>query len=192
MRRITGTIMAATVLVGTAVSSGLAQQAPAPRDRDRRGPEQREAWRNTQGAVEASRVVGTRVRSADGRDLGEIDQLMIDPRSGRITHAVIGLGGFAGIGEQKVVVPWSEVKLRSEEAAGRTQPGAPEAPGQPGPSREQAGAGRLVAIVDQSAIDRAPRYEASAAREQERPPAASPETERERPRPPAPGGGPSR
>jgi hypothetical protein len=42
--------------------------------------------------------------------IGKIDDLVIGA-DGRITHAVIGVGGFLGIGEKKVALELREVKL---------------------------------------------------------------------------------
>ncbi len=41
--------------------------------------------------------------------IGEIDDVLID-KDGRITALVIGVGGFLGVGEKDVIVPFSAVK----------------------------------------------------------------------------------
>ena len=41
--------------------------------------------------------------------IGEIDDVLVD-REGRITALVIGVGGFLGVGEKDVAVPFSAVK----------------------------------------------------------------------------------
>jgi len=41
---------------------------------------------------------------------GEIDDLVIDPANGRITHAVIEAGGILGIGDKKVLVPFNHLR----------------------------------------------------------------------------------
>src|SRR4029453_6482303 len=64
---------------------------------------------NGAGLQETKAVLGPRIKNPAGKDLGEIDQLLID-RNGKVTHVVIGLGGVAGVGEKKGVVPWSELK----------------------------------------------------------------------------------
>src|SRR5918994_978065 len=61
-------------------------------------------------AAETKDIIGTRIKSTDGKDLGEVDQLLID-RNGKVSHVVIGFGGVAGVGEKKVVVPWSDLKF---------------------------------------------------------------------------------
>lgn len=148
------------------VASGVsAQQRPAepptqrpdqprptpPMERDR---EPRTGWQAPEGVFEASKIVGTRVRSSEGRDLGEIDQLLVNTADGKVSHVVIGRGGIAGVGETKIVVPWSQVRL--------------------GRDRDRDG---LVATVDASALAQAPRYEGrNHGRDRDRAPAASPGT----------------
>jgi sporulation protein YlmC with PRC-barrel domain len=111
---------------------------------------QRQAWAPPSTAVESKQLVGMKVRSDQGKDIGEIDQLIVDPSDGKITHIVLGRGGLLGVGEQKVVLAWSDVKI------------------QPDPSNRD----RWVAMTQQSKIDSAPRYEAR----RDATPAASPTT----------------
>ena len=39
------------------------------------------------------------------------DRSAVIDRNGKVSHVVIGVGGGAGVGEKKVVVPWSELKF---------------------------------------------------------------------------------
>jgi sporulation protein YlmC with PRC-barrel domain len=47
-----------------------------------------------------------RVRNREGEDLGVIDEIVLDMRSGRIAYAVLAFGGFLGIGNKLFAVPW--------------------------------------------------------------------------------------
>ena len=42
-----------------------------------------------------------------GKLLGQIEELLIDARSGCVQYAVLARGGFLGIGRKRVAVPWS-------------------------------------------------------------------------------------
>ena len=53
--------------------------------------------------------IGTPVNGKDGQLLGKIDNLVFD-QTGRIELAVIGIGGYLGIGEKVVAVPFEAVK----------------------------------------------------------------------------------
>ena len=94
----------------------------------------RETWQHPQGVVETEKLIGARIKNAEGKDLGEIDGLLVSEREGKVSHVIVGRGGVAGIGETKVVVPWSDVKLRWE-------------------------GNNPVVSIDASVLDRAPRYE---------------------------------
>ena len=47
------------------------------------------------------------VYDADGTLLGEIEEILIDARTGCVRYAVLTLGGFLGIGRKRFAVPWS-------------------------------------------------------------------------------------
>jgi len=63
-------------------------------------------------ALPASTILGMEVRNLAGDDLGEVDNLIIDSKSGKIRYATLSVGGFLGIGEKLIAVPWSEFQLR--------------------------------------------------------------------------------
>ncbi|MBX3570107.1 MAG: PRC-barrel domain-containing protein [Rhizobiaceae bacterium] len=58
-------------------------------------------------AIAASRVIGTSVYNTAGEHIGTIQDVMLDKTSNGIMFAVIGFGGFLGIGEMYHAVPWS-------------------------------------------------------------------------------------
>jgi sporulation protein YlmC with PRC-barrel domain len=63
-------------------------------------------------AVDAGSIVGTKVRTADGKDLGKVDRVMIDPSSGKVDSLMISAGGgVLGGGGKNVSVPWDQVKI---------------------------------------------------------------------------------
>ncbi|MFZ0132473.1 MAG: PRC-barrel domain-containing protein [Desulfobacterales bacterium] len=54
-------------------------------------------------------ILDADVRTQNGEDVGEIENLVIN-RRGRITHTIIDVGGFLGIGEKQVAVPFKKLK----------------------------------------------------------------------------------
>lgn len=60
--------------------------------------------------ISASKVTGTNVYNTAGDSLGEIYDVMIDKRSGKIAYAIMSFGGFLGIGEQYHPLPWTTLK----------------------------------------------------------------------------------
>jgi sporulation protein YlmC with PRC-barrel domain len=149
-------IAAVVAALGLGLGADAIAQPTAPSGTTQSQPA-RESWRNTQNLVESSKIIGMRIKNAEGKDIGEIDRLLIDPKTGRVGQAVIGVGGLAGIGERRVVVPWADV------AANVRRDGD-----------------RMVVTMDQAMLEQAPRYEAGGARSERSSPSASPSTDRTR------------
>ncbi len=58
-------------------------------------------------------LVGQGVYNTAGERVGEIDEIVVN-RSNRGTAAVVGVGGFVGIGEKKVVVPLDRMSAQGD------------------------------------------------------------------------------
>lgn len=67
--------------------------------------------RDKSGVLKASELLGMKVQGTDGKSLGSIKDLVIDPEDGDIEYAVLDFGGFAGIGDKYFAVPWEALKL---------------------------------------------------------------------------------
>ncbi len=59
----------------------------------------------------ADTLVGNAVYNRESQDLGEIKEIMLDMRSGRVSYAVLSFGSFMGIGGKLFAVPWEALKL---------------------------------------------------------------------------------
>jgi hypothetical protein len=68
------------------------------------------AREETPQLIAAGKVAGTPVYNRDGERLGTIEDLMLDKHSGRVAYAVMGFGGFLGIGEKVHPLPWSVLR----------------------------------------------------------------------------------
>jgi PRC-barrel domain len=64
----------------------------------------------TTSLISAGKVTGTPVYSTEGERLGEINDVMLDKRSGKIAYAVMSFGGFLGLGERYHPLPWATLK----------------------------------------------------------------------------------
>jgi PRC-barrel domain len=58
-------------------------------------------------------VLGKKVRSAKGEDLGRLVDILADDR-GRVRVAIIESGGFLGVGNRRVAVDWSLLKFHPD------------------------------------------------------------------------------
>jgi hypothetical protein len=52
------------------------------------------------------KVEGTAVYDTNDKKIGTIARLMIEKTSGRVVYAVLGFGGFLGIGDDYYPLPW--------------------------------------------------------------------------------------
>ncbi len=147
MKRLMSALIALSFIVSLPAVSLAQQPRPAPVKPSTKA--ERAAWANKIGVHDTRDIIGTRVKNAEGKDMGEVDALLVDPKDGKVTHVVIGLGGFLGIGEDKVVVPWSEIKMAAHQEGKKA-----------------------VITMDQAALERAPKYVKAGERE----PSASPAT----------------
>jgi sporulation protein YlmC with PRC-barrel domain len=59
----------------------------------------------------ADTLLGERVVNIQEHHLGDIKEIMLDMRSGRVAYAVLAFGGFLGMGEKLFAVPWQALKL---------------------------------------------------------------------------------
>lgn len=66
------------------------------------------------GLLSASKLQGANVYTLQNESVGEINEVLLDPASGRIRFAVVGVGGFIGLGETNVAVPWSAFHISRE------------------------------------------------------------------------------
>jgi len=58
-----------------------------------------------------SRIKGTRVKDAEGRDVGSVRDMIIAMDDGRIDYTVVSTGGFLGVGTKYAAVPQSAITL---------------------------------------------------------------------------------
>src|ERR1700759_2161937 len=65
-------------------------------------------------AIAASRVIGTSVYNTAREKIGSIEDVMLDKMSNGIMFAVIGFGGFLGMGEKYHAIPWASLDFDEE------------------------------------------------------------------------------
>ncbi|MDP2679349.1 MAG: PRC-barrel domain-containing protein [Rhodoferax sp.] len=64
--------------------------------------------------MSASTLIGNDVYNLQDEDLGDVKELMLDMRTGKVTYAVLSFGGFLGMGEKLFAVPWPALTLDTE------------------------------------------------------------------------------
>ena len=121
--------------VGPLVAQSTKQSAPAPMASAIPGTDMiyRESWVPTHWR--SSESIGEAVFNRAGERIGDIDDLLID-KSGQVLAAVIGVGGFLGLGEHKIAVNYQSFEI----------------------TREANGKPRLVVDIDLATLKSAPAY----------------------------------
>ena len=158
---VTSALVAA--LVGLPVGAAVGQQppppaqpqpvqpAPSPPSSSPTGSPANQAGGVQAGVTIASdSLIGTKVRDAQGKDIGHISKLLIDAKQGRVAAAIIRQGGTLGMGSKELSVPWEALTLQH----GQDQ--------------------QLVVTMQQPLLERAPSQQSD--RERQQAPAASPAT----------------
>jgi PRC-barrel domain len=69
--------------------------------------QQQNQWR-------ASRLIGVDVYGSDNEKIGDINEVLVD-RSGNADAVVLGVGGFLGIGEKNVALPFNAFEWQMED-----------------------------------------------------------------------------
>jgi sporulation protein YlmC with PRC-barrel domain len=83
------------------------------------------AWRQSQIAealpvteafthVQVDHLIGLNVRTPDDRSLGSVGDVLLDPQAGRVQYVTISRGGFFGIGDEEVAVPWDMLYITAD------------------------------------------------------------------------------
>ena len=116
-------------LAGTALLATIASaQTPTAPGNRADGASKPEA--SLKGDWRASKVVGLKVYNNENESLGSINDLLMD-KDGNIKAAVLGVGGFLGMGAHLVAVPLDKIKFVNEPVAytGTASTGTGGAPG---------------------------------------------------------------
>ena len=62
--------------------------------------------------MRASKLIGSEVKNAQGENLGEIKDLVIDVNHGRVHYAILSFGGFLGMGDKLFAFPVGTCSIR--------------------------------------------------------------------------------
>jgi len=60
------------------------------------------------GQWRTSKMIGLNVYNNDNEKIGDISELIVD-RAGKLEAVVVGVGGFLGLGEHDVAIPYGQI-----------------------------------------------------------------------------------
>jgi sporulation protein YlmC with PRC-barrel domain len=95
------------------------------------------------GQMLGSDLRGTRVYGASNESIGDISDLVVD-RDGRLAAVIVGVGGFLGIGQKDVAVPFEALEIVADMGAANSAAGAPGIA--PGTAAGQGGMGGTAGV----------------------------------------------
>lgn len=96
---------------GLCAQTGLAQYGTAPGSST--STTTQKSSQTTGHYHRMSNLIGAKVQSAQGENLGDINDVVVNQK-GQIQFAVLGMGGFLGLGEKLTPVPWSMLQSSGE------------------------------------------------------------------------------
>jgi sporulation protein YlmC with PRC-barrel domain len=80
------------------------------RDRQEQAQDTDELPTDQLAFAQADEIKGSAVRNPQGEEIGSIEDVVVDVKKGNVAFAVIGVGGFLGVGEKNVAVPWDRLQ----------------------------------------------------------------------------------
>jgi PRC-barrel domain len=99
-------------------ATGTMATEPAPADTMAAGDAPRDAFVPLAAAeLTAERLEGATVYSQADESIGDISQLNLDP-DGKITEAIVDVGGFLGMGEHRVAIAFDEMNVVNDPETG--------------------------------------------------------------------------
>ena len=144
-------------LVGTALLVAAQTNSAAGQFLEQQSPDQ---WRTT-------KMIGLSVYGLNKEKIGVIGEILLD-KNGNAEAAVIGVGGFLGIGTKDVAVPFKSLQWRmdrtssaSDERPSTTGSGGVSLPAQPPATPEQGYPHDAVLSMTQDQLKAAPEFKYS-------------------------------
>jgi sporulation protein YlmC with PRC-barrel domain len=67
--------------------------------------------------VQAGTLMGANVHNLNNDKVGDISDLVVDPQTGHVVYGVLSHGGFLGIGDKLIAVPWQSFDIRQGDDA---------------------------------------------------------------------------
>ena len=112
-------VLGAASILALGAASVVSAQTTTPAPQTRSAPA---AKNNTEGAAmlggqSVRKLVGKTVYNLDGKSIGTISDFVVDTRAPGekpITYAVIGVGGFLGLGKKDVALPIDHMRLQGD------------------------------------------------------------------------------
>jgi sporulation protein YlmC with PRC-barrel domain len=74
--------------------------------------EMSEEWRALRGPIAGEALTTYSIVTSDGADFGDVEDVLIESASGRVTHLVVSYGDW--LNSRSVAVPWQALRLDAQ------------------------------------------------------------------------------
>ena len=103
-------------LVAAAMAPALALPAAvlAENAAQQQSQQQSKQVQPQQGDIRMSRLNGMQVKNAQGEDVGEVKDIVVDANTGKVAYVALSHGGFLGIGEDLFAYPVSRFEMGAQ------------------------------------------------------------------------------
>ena len=68
--------------------------------------------------VKGEDLIGAKLFNKQGEQIGDINDIVFDENTGGMTHGMLAIGGWLGLGEKIVPVPWKFIKQSEKDTQG--------------------------------------------------------------------------
>jgi sporulation protein YlmC with PRC-barrel domain len=68
-----------------------------------------------------SKFIHKDVHNQDGKDIGDVKDVVLDSNTNRVSYVVVSYGGFMGMGDKLFAIPWSAFDFRYDKNADMTK-----------------------------------------------------------------------
>lgn len=117
MKRMSNFMVVLAIVGGFFAFTSFAQQpgiSPSRPSEQTPAATERSAPPDAPAVPKASTFIGNAVENPQGESLGKIDDLVIDPKEGRITYAALSYGSVLGVGGKLFAVSWEALELQPD------------------------------------------------------------------------------
>lgn len=109
-RVLTATALAAALAAPAFAQQPMANPAPASPPAANASDKAGFVQQQSQDEWRGSKLIGTSVYGPDNKSIGSIDDVIV-AGNGQIKAAVIGVGGFLGVGQKNIAVPFDALHI---------------------------------------------------------------------------------
>lgn len=118
MRKLISTAsLIALMTIPALAEEAMPKQSAAPAEQQNMATDQAAAPVTYAGQISAADLLGKSVENSAGENVGDINDIRIDS-SGKIAAVIVGVGGFLGLGEKNVALPFDQLAFAKDADGG--------------------------------------------------------------------------